>query len=147
MIRDWEEIGRTLQGLSERFRELGGKPDPKWTGLPVKDLAVAMRVAESLDRLPCDALLRVVAQPGGSIGQPTTWQSYFCVIRCLCALDTLGIIHAELSDRPLYPRPPAGWTNEQLLEWLLVANWQQRHDTWLKLTALCVGTGLGLHSG
>lgn len=147
MTRDWEEIGRTVQGLAMRFRELGGEPQSFWHELPAEKLAVEMRMAEALDRLPCDAHLRAVLRPGGVMGQPTSRQAYFCTMRCLCALDTLGIIHAELDNRALYPKPPVDWTDQELLEWLLVTNWQQRHDTWLKLTAFCAATGLGLYSG
>ncbi|WP_148217979.1 hypothetical protein [Opitutus terrae] len=146
MGRNWEPIGRTLQGLTLRCQELGGAPDPAWLKLPVRELATTLRAAEALDRLPCDALMRALLR-GGGIGQPTPRQGYFCAMRCLCALDTLGIIHAELNDHPLYPEPPTKWTDEQLLEWLLVSNWQQRHDTWLKLNALSAATGLGLYSG
>jgi hypothetical protein len=146
MKRDWEQVGSTLQALTVRCRELGGAPDPAWLALPVRELATALRMAEAVERLPCDALMRALLR-GGGIGQPTTRQSYFCAMRCLCALDTLGIIHAKMDDRPLYSEPPANWTDEQLLEWLLVSNWQQRHDTWLKLTAFSAATGLGFYSG
>ena len=146
MSRDWEPVGRSLQALTLRCRELGGAPDPAWLALPVRELAMALRMAEAVERLPCDALMRALVH-GGGIGQPTTRQSYFCAIRCLCALDTLGIIHAEMDDRPLYSEPPAEWTDDQLLEWLLVSNWQQRHDTWLKLAAFSAATGLGFYSG
>lgn len=115
--------------------------------MPAKDLATAMRMAEAIERLRCDALLRAALIPNGGFGQPTSRQSFFCVMRCLCALDTLGIIHAELDDRPLYPTPPSDWSDEALLGWLLIANWQQRHDTWLKLSAFSVASGLGLYSG
>lgn len=67
-------------------------------------------------------------------------------MRCLCALDTLGILHAELRSRALYPEPPK-WSSEELLEWLLVSNWQQRHDTWLKLCAFVIATGNAFYSG
>jgi len=146
MSRNWEQVGRTLQALTLRCRELGGAPDASWLDLPVKELATALRVAEAVERLPCDALMRALVR-GDGIGQPTSRQAYFSAMRCLCALDTLGIMHAELNDRPLYPEPPAKWTDGQLLEWLLVSNWQQRHDTWLKLTAFSAATGLGLYSG
>jgi hypothetical protein len=146
MKRNWEGIGRTLQDLTLRCRELGGEPDAAWAKLPVSELATTLRMAEAVDRLPCDALMQTLLR-GGGIGQPTSRQGLFCAMRCLCALDTLGIIHAELDGRPLYPQPPSGWTDAQLLEWLLVSNWQQRHDTWLKLAALSVATGLGLYSG
>lgn len=146
MSRDWENVGRTLQGLTLRCRELGGEPDAGWLKLPVKELATKLRMAEALDRLPCDALMRALVR-GEGIGQPTPRQGYFCAMRCLCALDTLGIIHAELDHRALYSEPPAKWTDQQLLEWLLISNWQQRHDTWLKLAAVSAATGLGLYSG
>jgi hypothetical protein len=32
------------------------------------------------------------------------------------------------------------------LEWLLVSNWQQRHDTWLKPCAYAVATGNAFYS-
>ncbi len=147
MNHDWEQIGYTVQALAERCRELGGAPDPAWAGLAARDFVTAMRVAEARERLCCDALLRAFVQPDGGLGKLTPRQAYFCAMRCLCALDTLGILHAELTDRPLYPQPPADWTNEQLLEWLLVSNWQQRHDTWLKLAATSISMGLGLCSG
>ncbi len=105
-----------------------------------------MQVAEAKERLVCDELLRTLARPGGVIGKLTPLQSYFCLIRSLCALDTLGILHAELRSRPLYPDPPK-WPSEDLLEWLLVSNWQQRHDTWLKLCAFAVAIGNTFYSG
>ncbi len=135
-----------MQGLTLRCQELGGLPDAAWLELPVKELATTLRLAEAVDRLPCDAQMRALLR-GEAIGRPTPRQGYFCGMRCLCALDTLGIIHAELDDRALYPEPPKGWTDEQLLEWLLVSNWQQRHDTWLKLTAISAASGLGFYSG
>jgi hypothetical protein len=61
-------------------------------------------------------------------------------------LDTLGILHAELGARPLYPEPPK-WSSEELREWLLVSNWQQRHDARLKLCAYAVATGNAFYSG
>jgi hypothetical protein len=146
MNRSWEPVGRTLQSLTMRCHELGGAPDQSWLALPPRELATAMRMAEAVERLPCDALMRALLH-GNGIGQPTRRQSYFCVMRCLCALDTLGVMHAELNDRPLYSEPPADWTEEQLLEWLLVSNWQHRHDTWLKLAAFVAASGLGLYSG
>jgi len=143
---DWEGIGRTLQDLSLRCRDLGGEPDPTWSKLPVRELVMTLRMAKAVDRLPWDALMQTLLR-GGGIGQPTSRQGLFCAMRCLCALDTLGIIHAELNGRPLYHQPPSDWTDVQLLEWLLVSNWQQRHDTWLRLAAISVATGLGLYSG
>jgi hypothetical protein len=147
MKRNWEPVGRSLQALAVRCRELGGEPDAAWLQLPAKELAVTLRKAEAQERLACDALLQVMLEPGGAMGRPSPRLAYFCAMRCLCALDSLGILHAELRDRPLYPQPPADWTDAQLLEWLLVSNWQQRHDTWLKLSAFCAATGLGLYSG
>ena len=146
MGKEWDPIGRTLQDIVGRFHELGLAPDPTWQNLPVAELGTAMRLAEAKDRLVCDELARALLRPGGAIGRPTPLQSYFCVVRCLCALDTLGILHAELRSRPLYPRPP-NWKAEDLLEWLLVSNWAQRHDTWLKLCAYAASTGNPFYSG
>jgi hypothetical protein len=96
MNRNWEPVGRTLQGLNIRCHELGGAPDPAWLALSARELATAMRLAEAVERLPCDALMRALLH-GGGIGQPTPRPSYFCALRCLCALDTLGSPNAQSS--------------------------------------------------
>lgn len=146
MEKTWEPVGETLQGIVTRCRELGAAPDQRWRELPVAALGRVMQAAEAKERLVCDELLRSLVRPGGVIGKPPPPQIYFCLIRSLCALDTLGILHAELRSRPLYPEPPK-WPSEDLLEWLLVSNWQQRHDTWLKLCAYAVATGNPFYSG
>lgn len=46
MKRDWEGIGRTLQDLTLRCRELGGEPDNAWAKLRVGELA-RFRAAQS----------------------------------------------------------------------------------------------------
>jgi hypothetical protein len=146
MEKTWEPVGHTLQDIVVRCRELGAAPDPRWNGLPVAELGAVMRAAEAKERVPCDELLRNLVRPGGVMGTLPPLRSYFCLIRALCALDTLGILHAELRSRPLYPEPP-NWTSDELLEWLLVSNWQHRHDTWLKLCAYAVATGNAFYSG
>lgn len=143
---NWESIGRTLQQIVERCRELGAAPDLSWTYMAAGDLGIAMRIAEAKVRPVCDELLHELVKPGGVMGRPSQAVMYFCCLRGLCALDTLGIFHAELNSRPLYPHPPH-WPSRDLLEWLLVSNWEQRHDTWLKLCAYAVTTGNPFYSG
>ena len=142
----WEPTGRALQGIVMRCKELVAAPDPSWPGMTVGDLGVAMRIAEAKVRPICDEMLRELVKPGGIMGRPTQSAAYFCFLRGLCALDTLGIFHVELHSRPLYDKPPK-WHSHELLEWLLVSNWEQRHDTWLKLSAYAVATGNGFYSG
>jgi hypothetical protein len=143
---NWERSGRTLQEITLRCRELGAAPDPQWMKMTVDELALAMRAAEAKVRPSCDALMRSLSKPGGVVGSMTQQQAYFCSMRCLCALDTLGLLHADLRGKELYPVPPP-WPVEDLLEWLLVSNWANRHDTWLKLAAYAGATGRGLYSG
>jgi len=143
---NWEASGRTLQEITLRCRELGAVPDPTWEGMPVEKLVVAMRMAEAKVRPTCDELMRSLSKPGGVVGGMTPQQAYFCSMRCLCALDTLGILHADLRGKELYPVPPT-WPVADLLEWLLVSNWAHRHDTWLKLAAYASATGKALYSG
>lgn len=106
----WEQVGRTLQELVTRCHELGGRAESSWGEIPGKELAQTLRTEEALEWLPCDALMRALIR-GGGISQPTSRQGYFCSMRCLCALDTLGIIHAELDGRAFYPEPPDGWSD------------------------------------
>ena len=146
MHNDWHAIGHTLQALSGRMAELGAAPDPRWKALPLGELATEMRLAEARERPVCDAIMRGLLRSAAGAGRPTALQALFCSMRCHCALDTLGILHAPLNERPLYPRPPA-WPDADLLEWLLVSNWGQRHDTWLKLCAFAGHTGRGFYSG
>jgi hypothetical protein len=143
---NWEKTGRALQEIALRCRELGAAPDPAWQTMPVADLALAMQMAEALVRPACDELMRALSRPGGVVGKLTPQQAYFCSMRCLCALDTLGLLHADLRGKELYPVPPP-WPARDLLEWLLVSNWAHRHDTWLKLAAYAGATGRGLYSG
>jgi hypothetical protein len=146
MEKSWESVGQTLQGLVERCRALGAAPNAEWSGLAVAELGTAMRLAEAKERPVCDELLRQLVREKASLGKLPPLRGYFCAMRCLCALDTLGILHAELRSRPLYPQPP-DWPPSDLLEWLLISNWQQRHDTWLKLCAYAVATGNAFYSG
>ena len=140
MKKTWESIGRTLEEIADRCRELGAGPDPEWSALPVAEVGTRMLFAEAKERLVCDELLRSFVRESGVIGTLPPLRAYFCLIRTRCALDTLGILHAELKSKPLYSQPP-DWSSDELLEWLLVSNWQQRHDTWLKLCAYAVATG------
>lgn len=142
----WDPVGRTLQEIAVRCRELGAAPDPRWQGLPVAELGLAMRVAEAKARPVCDELMKSLAHPGGVIGKLSPLQGYFCSLRCLCALDTLGILHAELRGEALYPVPPP-WPTATLVEWLLISNWEHRHDIWLKLAAYAGATGNLFYSG
>lgn len=146
MEKTWESTGNTLQEILERFRILGAAPDPAWKEMPVENLGKAMQLAEAKERLVCDELLRRMVRDGDAVGTLPPLRGYFCAMRCLCALDTLGILHAEADSKPLYPIPPK-WSSEELLEWMLVSNWQQRHDTWLKLCAFAVATGNPFYSG
>lgn len=146
MEKSWEPVGQTLQGLVERCRALGAAPNAEWSSLAVAELGTALRLAEAKERLVCDELLRQLVRENFPVGKLAPLRGYFCAMRCLCALDTLGILHAELRSRPLYPQPP-DWSAAELLEWLLISNWQQRHDTWLKLCAYAVATGNSFYSG
>lgn len=147
MPSNWLATGNTVQALAVRFSALGAAPDPAWKDLPLVELAHRVKLAEAKDRPVCDAImLAILSSPDGA-ARPTALQSYFCAMRCMCALDTLGILHAELRGRALYPLEPTGWKPAEILEWLLVTNWEQRHDTWLKLTNYAVATGHGFYSG
>jgi hypothetical protein len=147
MAQDWVALGDTLQSLAGRFRELGSAPPDEWRGLSVNELYASMRLLEARTRLECNAIMRALVHDPTGIGQPTPLQAHFCAMRVLCALDTLGVLHAELEGRPLYPRPPEKWSDAQLLEWLLVVNWGHRHDTWLKTASLALSMGVGMYSG
>ncbi len=144
--KTWESVGNTLQEILNRLRALGAAPDPSWKEMPVEKLGKAMQFAEAKERLVCDELLRQLVRESAAVGTLPPLRSHFCAMRCLCALDTLGILHAEVDGKPLYPGPPK-WPSEELLEWMLVSNWQQRHDTWLKLSAYAVATGNTFYSG
>lgn len=129
-----------------RYSQLCQERPAEWTGLDVPALASALRTAETRERAACDTIMRALLAPGGVLGAPTPAQGYLCAMRGMCALDTLGVLQPA-SSRPLYPQPPPGWSDDQLLEWLLVDNWHQRADTWLKLVAFAGATGRNFYTG
>lgn len=145
MEKTWVPIGEALQQMMQRCHELGGGVPNDWHDLSVADLATTMRVAEATDRQACDVLMSLLCE-NGVLGKPTPLQCYFSAMRCMCALDTLGIFHANEYSRSLYPTPPR-WNQKELLQWLLIANWYQRHDTWIKLMAFAASTGRNFYSG
>ena len=65
-------------------------------------------------------------------------ERYLLGMRFMCALDTLNIMLVGDSIRQMVSEPH-GTTREQILEWLLVATWNEwRSDLWLKFEALRV---------
>ena len=147
MASDWTDAGNTLQSLAERFRELGAAPPDEWNGLPAEEVYESMRRSEARVRIECDFIMRALLDEDDLIGTPSPLQAYFCSMRTSCALDTLRLFNAELSDCPLYPCPPEEWSSAELLEWLLVTNWEQRHDAWVKTAALAFALGLRNYPG
>jgi len=110
----WEQIGRTLQGLSLRCRELGAEPDAEWAKLPVRELATTLRAAEALNRLPCDALVRALlggAESGNLLpGNPT-------FVPCAAVRTGHAWDHPRRAERPpSLSSATSGWSDEQLLD-------------------------------
>ena len=63
-------------------------------------------------------------------------ERYLLHMRFMCALDTLNIMLVGDSIRQMVLEPH-GAPREQILEWLLVATWNEwRSDLWLKFEAL-----------
>lgn len=147
MGKTWMAAGTTLQTLMMRFVQLGAAPDPAWIGRPAAEIGAALRAADDREGSACDRLITSMLSQTGTTDQSSPIRLFLCSTRCLCALDTMGILHAELKGRPLYSEVPQNWTDGEVLEWLLISNWKQRRETWLKLTAYSAATGGGLYSG
>lgn len=150
MIPVLEQAARLISQLNDRFVQLGGLPPPDWQYDKLSELITRVSTLEARTRMECDEIIRlVVAAPIGA-PKPTTLQAYFLACRCRCALDTLAILTRakdDISGSQLLTSLPDDWSESDLLLWLLIETWGERHDVWLKLTAAAVATGNPYYSG
>jgi hypothetical protein len=61
---------------------------------------------------------------------------YYLAFRIQCALDFIGLIFPPQSMSCPFSEIPRRWTNEQMIEWLLIDLWVRRFDQWIKLNAI-----------
>ena len=79
-------------------------------------------------------LVRLGGLPNGTRGDVR----YYLAQRLMCALDFLGMVFPPQAESAPFGEVPAQWTDEKIIEWLLVDLWVRRFDTWLKLDAISV---------
>lgn len=142
---------RTLHALCERFTEIGGAVPEQWKGAPITSLVTAVQLAEAKQRNFCDDIIHDMLFADVPAAQPTPLQAYFLACRCRCAIDTIGLIATPNSNTELpmelVSGLPAGWSEDDLIHWLLSDCWNTRHDTWMKLVAVGIATGNPFYSG
>ena len=150
MIPVFERAAHVISQLNDRFVELGGLPPDDWRGINLRDLNLRVSLLEARTRLECDEIIRRIAMAPTGAPPPTSLQAYFLACRCRCALDTLAILTRpknDTTDSRIVADIPDDWTELDLLLWLLIETWGERHDAWLKLTAAAVATGNPYYSG
>lgn len=141
---------QTVTHLEARFEELGGSPPDDWRGVDLRDLSLRVTLLEARTRIECDEIIRRIATLPTGAPTPTSLQAYFLACRCRCALDTLAILTRPKNDAAnsrIVADIPNDWTETDLLLWLMVETWGERHDAWLKLTAAAVAAGNPYYSG
>ena len=136
---------RLIFDLQERFTILGGLPPSEWIGRELKELAEGIRFTEARSRNQCSDIIEEMID--GDFHTADEIQAYFITARCRCALDTIGTLGTRLDEKNTIIKIPDCVTGKQLARWLLIDNWNQRHDVWLKLTAFSIATGNPFYSG
>ena len=140
----------TVSALLDRFTDLKGLPNEDWRGLDLKELSEYLRLREAESRNDCHDIITNMIRSTVATAQPSPLHAYFLACRCRCALDTMMILATpkqELSKSIIAPKLPPDWTQDDLLEWLLVGTWDMRHDVWMKLTAFAIKSGNPFYSG
>jgi hypothetical protein len=133
----WEKIG---DGLQEALRELIFRGSQKHDLMSVKptwdELTRHYFAEELLFRPAVDSAARHIAKHGVAPREILPDARWYLGFRIQCALDFLGMIFPpQASDAPFREIPKA-WSDEQVVEWLLVDLWVRRYDHWLKLNAI-----------
>lgn len=141
----------TINDLKERFVALGGVVPDQWKGVPPKQLADAIRLAEAKERNNCHEIVFSMLKGERGAVNVTPLQAYFLACRCRCAMDTLDILSIPRSEEhkapPILTELDPGWSVDDVIHWLLDSVWDHRHDIWLKLTAFGIVIGNPYYSG
>lgn len=149
MRHDWNLYNEAISGLYQRMVQLGGISsclDEELRGRSATEIAQSLAMLDARTRFECEQIVRdMVAGPGGVTCTPL--QAYMLATRCRCALDTISILATKTLEAAPFTPPRGIWKGAVFLEWLLVANWTERHDAWLKLTAHGIATGNQYYSG
>jgi hypothetical protein len=133
----WERIGDCLQ---EALRELifreSKKHDLRSVAPTWHDLARHYFAEELAFRPAVDSAARHLAKHGVAPQGLIPDSRYYLCFRIQCALDFIGMIFPPQASVCPFSELPQSWSDNQVIEWLLVDLWVRRFDHWLKLSAI-----------
>lgn len=133
----WEQIGQTLDQLSHALVLSNvGRHDMSSVGGTWEALTRHYFAEEAKLRSKVDAAAREMAQMGERPNAIRAEVRYYLALRFMCALDFLGMVFPPQAQNAPFGEVPADWSDERVIEWLLVDLWVRRSDTWLKLDAI-----------
>ncbi len=133
----WDRIECLLQ---DALAELALRRADKHNLMEVKptwdDLTRHYFAEEFLFRLEVDSASRHVATHAIAPHELSSAVRWYLLFRIQCALDFLGMIFPPQASACPFSEIPRSWSDERVVEWLLVDLWVRRFDHWLKLTAI-----------
>ena len=133
----WEKICDLLEdALHELMFRRSEKHDlrevkPTWDELTRQYFA-----EELLSRPAVDSAARHLAKLGVAPANLPPDVRWYLGFRIQCAHDFLGMIFPPQSLASPLTEIPQHWTDEKVIDWLLVDLWFRRFDHWLKLEAI-----------
>lgn len=133
----WENIGQILERISYEMLLTGsGRHDmrdvePTWEALTRFHFAKEHELRSEID-----ALARKIAKQQRPPEKTSPAARYYLALRFGCAMDFLGMVFPPQAAASPFGEIPAEWSNQQVIEWLLVDLWLRRFDVWLKLDAI-----------
>lgn len=133
----WEQIGQTLDQFTHALLRIpAGRHDMSAVGSDWTDLTRHYFAEESNVRSEVDKAARHMAKRKEPPHNLTAAARYYLSLRVGCALDFLGMVFPPKSADAPFGDVPSDWSDERLIEWLLIDLWTRRFDTWLKLDAI-----------
>lgn len=91
---------------------------------------------EFLYRPSVDAAARHIAKHGVAPPDISSESVWYLAFRLHCALDFVGMIYPPQASSAPFSDIPKSWTEQRVIEWLLIDLWIRRFDHWLKLQAI-----------
>jgi len=134
-----------IVGIQDRMQELGLVPAAEWRGRNAHDLYVGLKLLENRCRNECSDIIDAMLNENASA--PCEHHRYLIWMRCACALDTMDILKAKLDEKTTIINISHDATSDEVMRWMMIDNWNHRHDVWLKLTAFSILTGNPFYSG
>lgn len=133
----WESIGQILERiLYEMLLTGGGRHDMRHVEATWEALTRFHFAQERKLRSEIDTLARSIAKQQRPPEKSSPAVRYYLALRLSCAMDFLGMVFPPQVGASPFGEIRADWSDQRVIEWLLIDLWVRRFDHWLKLDAI-----------